>query len=36
VGPLDPATMAEMAGRYGAELDFERTFPIVQRHGLAF
>lgn len=35
-GPLDPATMAEMAARYGAEVDFERTFPIVQRHGLAF
>ncbi|MGH3086453.1 MAG: cupin domain-containing protein, partial [Rubrobacteraceae bacterium] len=33
---LDPATMAEIAARYGGEVDFERTTPIIERHGLAF
>jgi quercetin dioxygenase-like cupin family protein len=36
VGQPEPAAMAEMAARYGCQLDFDRTFPIVQRHGLAF
>ena len=35
-GEPDPAQMAEMAGRYGCELDFEATMPIVERHGLSF
>ena len=33
---LGPETMAAIAARYGVEVDFERTFPIVERHGLAF
>ena len=33
---LDPDTMATFAARYGAQVDFERTFPIVERHGLKF
>ena len=32
----DPATLSAMAAGYGCDLDFERTFPIVERHGLAF
>lgn len=35
-GGPDPQLLAEMAARYGCELDFEATFPIVARHGLAF
>ena len=26
----------EIAGRHGCDVDFERTLPIVERHGLAF
>ena len=33
---VDPETMATLAARYGAQVDFERTFPIVERHGLRF
>ena len=33
---LDPATMAAIAARYGVEVDFERTAPIIERHGLGF
>ena len=33
---LDPATMAAIAARYGVEADFERTMPIIERHGLVF
>jgi quercetin dioxygenase-like cupin family protein len=32
---LDPAAIAAMAPRYSVEVDFERTGPIVERHGLA-
>jgi len=28
--------MATFAARYGAQVDFERTLPIVERHGLKF
>jgi len=28
--------MATIAARYGAQVDFERTLPIVERHGLNF
>ena len=35
-GEPDPSEIAEIAGRYGCEVDFERTMPIVERHGLAF
>lgn len=33
---LDPETLPALAARYGCEVDFERTGPIVERHGLAF
>ncbi|MBA3798517.1 MAG: hypothetical protein H0X18_05325 [Geodermatophilaceae bacterium] len=35
-GPPDPDRLAEMAARYGCELDVPATFPVVERHGLAF
>jgi hypothetical protein len=34
--PPDPQTLAGMAAKYGCDLDFDATFPIVQRHGLVF
>ena len=33
---LDPEAMAVIAARYGVEADFERTMPIIERHGLVF
>jgi len=33
---LDPATLPALAARYGCEVDFELTLPIVERHGLVF
>ena len=33
---LDPDTMATFAARYGTQVDFQRTLPIVERHGLKF
>ncbi len=33
---LDPARMAGIAARYGVEVDFGRTAPIIERHGLTF
>lgn len=33
---LTPERLAAMAGRYGCEVDFERTAPLVARHGLRF
>jgi len=33
---LDPVSMAAIAARYRVEVDFERTAPIIERHGLAF
>ena len=33
---LNPETMTEIANRYGVEADFERTGPIIERHGLLF
>lgn len=35
-GALDAATMAQIAAQYGVEVDFERTGPIIERHGLTF
>jgi mannose-6-phosphate isomerase-like protein (cupin superfamily) len=35
-GPPDPVALAQLAARYGAEVDFERTPPIIERHGLVF
>lgn len=33
---LDPATMAAIAGRYGVDVDFDQTGPIIERHRLTF
>jgi quercetin dioxygenase-like cupin family protein len=33
---VDPGTLAELAASYHCDLDFERTGPIVERHGLVF
>ncbi len=33
---LDPGAMAEIAARYGVQVDFDRTGPIIERHGLRF
>ena len=33
---LDPDKMAEIAQRYGCEVDFEGTPEIIGRHGLKF
>ena len=35
-GPPAPEAMADMAGKYHCDLDFEATFPVIQRHGLKF
>ncbi|GAA1646902.1 hypothetical protein GCM10009744_42600 [Kribbella alba] len=35
-GEYDPGTLPALAASYGCEVDFERTMPIVERHGLAF
>ncbi len=32
----DPEALAQMAARYGCELDFDATFPLVERHRLQF
>ncbi len=31
-----PEELAEMAARYGCDLDFEATGPVMERHGLTF
>jgi mannose-6-phosphate isomerase-like protein (cupin superfamily) len=33
---LNPETMEAIANRYGVEVDFEATSPIIERHGLQF
>jgi mannose-6-phosphate isomerase-like protein (cupin superfamily) len=33
---LDPEAMAAIAARYGVEVDFERSAPIIERHRLSF
>lgn len=33
---LDPAAMTAIAARYGVDVDFEGTAPIVERHRLTF
>jgi mannose-6-phosphate isomerase-like protein (cupin superfamily) len=33
---LDPTAMAAIAARYGVDVDFGRTGPIIERHGLSF
>jgi mannose-6-phosphate isomerase-like protein (cupin superfamily) len=35
-GEFDPATLPALAARYGCQVDFEGTGPILQRHGLRF
>jgi mannose-6-phosphate isomerase-like protein (cupin superfamily) len=35
-GEYDPATLPALAARYGCEVDFDRTLPLVERHGLVF
>jgi quercetin dioxygenase-like cupin family protein len=34
-GEPTPDAMVEVASRYGIEADFQRTVPLVERHGLA-
>jgi quercetin dioxygenase-like cupin family protein len=34
--PPTPEVMAGLAGKYGCDLDFEATFPLIQRYGLRF
>lgn len=33
---LDPAAMTTIASRYGVDVDFEHTGPIIERYGLTF
>ena len=33
---LTPEALTEIAARYGIEVDFERTEPLIKRHGLIF
>jgi len=33
---MDPAALAVLAARYGAEVDFEGTGLLMERHGLSF
>jgi len=35
-GEYDPETLPSLAARYGCEVDFEGTMPIVDRRRLAF
>jgi mannose-6-phosphate isomerase-like protein (cupin superfamily) len=35
-GEYDPETLPALAAQYGAQVDFSRTMPLVQRHGLQF
>lgn len=32
----EPEALTEMAARFGCSLDFEATYPVVERHGLEF
>ena len=32
----DPETLPAMARRYGCDVDFERTMPLIEQHGLIF
>jgi hypothetical protein len=33
-GEYDPATLPALAAQYGCDVDFDRTMPLVERHGL--
>lgn len=35
-GEPAPEQLTELAAKYGTEIDFPATFPVVQRHGLSF
>ena len=35
-GEYDPETLPALAAEYGAEVDFEATMPLVERHNLVF
>jgi quercetin dioxygenase-like cupin family protein len=35
-GEYSPETLPALAAEYGAEVDFEATMPLVERHGLEF
>jgi len=35
-GEYSPDTLPALAAEYGAEVDFEATMPLVERHGLKF
>ncbi len=35
-GEPAPEQLAQMAAKYGCEIDFPATFPVVERHGLSF
>ena len=35
-GEPEPEALAAMAARYGCDLDFDATFPLVERHRLQF
>ena len=35
-GAYSPDTLPALAAEYGAEVDFEATMPLVERHGLKF
>jgi mannose-6-phosphate isomerase-like protein (cupin superfamily) len=35
-GEYDPATLPALAAQYGCDVDFDRTMPLVERHGLVF
>jgi quercetin dioxygenase-like cupin family protein len=34
-GDPEPEQLAEMGAKYGCDVDFPATFPVVERHGLA-
>jgi quercetin dioxygenase-like cupin family protein len=35
-GEYDPQTLPALAARFGCDVDFEGTVPLVERHGLQF
>lgn len=35
-GEYSPETLPALAAEYGAEVDFDATMPLVERHGLLF
>lgn len=35
-GEYDPQTLPALAARFGCEVDFDGTMPLIERHGLTF